>query len=245
MIVNTDANGFEVIYHSTHGLLAGKIANYIADEFFGHKKFETIIAITSHDDLQPSIEDGGHISENGMLKNFTENSQPIVAVVDRCKNIMLEAHRRSPYIEVLVSMHLDFLYTDLAKSSKMMSSFLSEQKTLREDLIKLHSISKSDFEKGYQVLLFCDRLSLILSQNQIPFEGREVEINKSIDGKKYFVREDEQGNLTVRPWIFNCEQFEVSIPVRRLKKTTFKNTSEFKDALRQCKINDKVWKFAR
>jgi len=213
--------------------------------FFGHKKFETIIAITSHDDLQPNIEDGDHISENGMLKNFTENSQQIVAVIDRCKNIMLEAHRRSPYIEVLVSKHLNFLYTDLAKSSKMMASFLSEQKALREDLIKLHSISKSDFERGYQVLLFCDRLSLILSQNQIPFAGREVEINKSIDRKQYFVSEGEKGNLTVRPWIFNSEQFQVSIPVRRLKKTTFKSTSEFKDSLRQCKINDKVWKFAK
>jgi len=245
MIVNTDANGFEVIYHSTHGLLAGKIANYITDDFFGHKKFETIIAITSHDDLQPSIEDGDHISENGMLKNFTENSQPIVAVNDRCKNLMSEAHRRSPYIEVLVSMHLDFLYTDLAKSSKMMASFLSEQKALRKDLINLHSISKSDFERGYQVLLFCDRLSLILSQSQIPFAGREIEINKSINGKKYFVSEGEKGNLTVRPWIFNSEQFEVSIPVRRLKKTIFKSTSKFKDSLRQCKINEKVWKFAK
>jgi len=38
MIVNTDANGFEVIYHSTHGLLAGKIANYITDEFFWSQK---------------------------------------------------------------------------------------------------------------------------------------------------------------------------------------------------------------
>jgi len=64
---------------------------------------------------------------------------------------------------------------------------------LREVLIKLHSISKSDFEKGYQVLLFYDRLSLILSQNQIPFAGREIVINKSIDGKTYFVSEDEQG----------------------------------------------------
>jgi len=115
-----------------------------------------------------------------------------------------------------------------------MSILLSERKALQEDLIILHSISKSDFERGYQVLLFCDRLSLILSQNQIPFAGREIEINKSIDGKTYFVSEDEQGNLNVRPWIFNREQFEVSIPVRRLKITTFKSTSEFKDSLRQC-----------
>jgi len=125
----------------------------------------------------------------------------------------------------------------------MMSSFLSEQKALREHLIIHHSISKNDFKRGYQVLLFCDRLSLILSQKQNPFAGRELEINKSIGGKTYFVSEDEQRNLNVRPWIFNCEQFEVSIPVRRLKKTTFKSSSEFKDSLRQCKVNDKVWKF--
>jgi len=66
MIVNSDVNGFEVIYHSTHGLLVGKIANYIADQFFGHKNFEIIIAITSYVDMQPSIEDGDHISENRM-----------------------------------------------------------------------------------------------------------------------------------------------------------------------------------
>jgi len=86
--------------------------------------------------------------------------------------------------------------------------------------------------------------SLILSQNQIPFAGREIEINKSIDGKEYFVSKGEKGNLTVRPWIFNSKQFEVSIPVRRLKKTTFTGSREFKDSLRQCRINYKVWKFA-
>ena len=86
---------------------------------------------------------------------------------------------------------------------------------------------------------------LILSQNQIPFAGRALEINKSIDEKTYFISEDEQGNLNVRPWIFNCEQFEVSIPVRRLKKTTFSGSREFEDSLRQCKIKDKVWKFAK
>ncbi len=50
MIVNLNNEGWEIFSHSSHGLLAGKIANELADTFKNENWVATLAAIIEHDD---------------------------------------------------------------------------------------------------------------------------------------------------------------------------------------------------
>ena len=244
MIVNKLENGYEIIYHSAHGLLAGKIASHISRDLYGSSRFETIMAIASHDDLQPKLENGDHLSDQGIPKNFTENSQALHEIIKRCQQLILEATRRSPYVAILVSHHMDFLYTPLANSSKKMAKFLDEQVTYRKHLTDHHGLSQISIDKDYNILLFCDRLSLILCQDQVPHMQRQIEINQTINNERYFISEKEDQTLTVSPWVFDTAQFEINVPSFIIEGSSFESIAQFRTALDNAKINFKAWKFS-
>ena len=52
MIVNLQSQGWEVIYHRAHALLAAQIAGYWDVDQKSYRLYETIAAISHHDDLE-------------------------------------------------------------------------------------------------------------------------------------------------------------------------------------------------
>ncbi|MBD3561045.1 DUF3891 family protein, partial [Planktothrix sp. FACHB-1355] len=62
MIVNQHENGWEVIYHRAHALLAAELAGQWREKDRPLRWIETIAAISHHDDLEREWE-GNHLTE--------------------------------------------------------------------------------------------------------------------------------------------------------------------------------------
>jgi hypothetical protein len=92
---------------------------------------------------------------------------------------------------------------------------------------------------------WCDRLSLILCQHEVPVDQRALEISKGPDGKRYDIVELSDGKITVKPWPFEDEQFTVNVEASYLTQVTFKDNAELTKALKTAKLDLLEWTFAK
>ena len=245
MLINFIDKGLEVISHPAHGLLSGKIAQKINSEYRLENWLETLVAIVEHDDEQLSPKQKNCISKIGMPLDFLNNSVPVEKSLEHAKAVFDKVLLKSSWAAMVLSHHLEFLYEDTAQESKDFKEFLAEMKQFRKVMYSLHRVHQNEVEEIYQIMVFSDRLSLILCQNKIPQLGRELEINESIDGVKYFVSKLDNGAITVRPWIFENDNFEISVDARLLKEIKFKNEKHFTNTLTAAPIYLKSWKFSK
>lgn len=236
MIVNTSNEGWEIISQYAHGLLAGRIAEQIQLRSRPKNWVETITAIIEHDDNQIDLDMKSCLSENGSPMDFTlSKASSQDATVKRVQSLMEVSRYKSRWIALLISAHLDFLYNN-ADAGADMKKFLKDEKKFRKNTIKIFDVSEQQLHDYYQVLRFCDRLSLILCKNQVPTLGRKLEINKSIDNKTYFVSQDAAENTLVEPWCFEKPSFTVSVESRYLQQPTFASGSALKKALAKAPV---------
>ncbi len=70
MIVNATQNGWEIIYHRAHALLAAQLAGQWRRKDAPARLYETIAAISHHDDLEKEWEEDS-LTEAGAPKDFT------------------------------------------------------------------------------------------------------------------------------------------------------------------------------
>jgi len=243
MIVKKSSKGLHIIWQSTHGLLAGKIAEQLKIKLRPKLWLETLVAIVEHDDQQLDFDEKNYLSDVGMPLDFTEDTVNVTKVLKRAKRVFRQAKSKSLWTALLVSFHLEFLYADLVKSSKNAKVFLDGQKKFREDTLKHFSIQNKQAEAYYQLLRFCDRCSLILCKEEIPSANRKLEINKSIDHKTYFIFSKYSGKITIDPWCFEAENFEISIEEIVINKIKFKNQEELQEHLENSPRKIVVWEF--
>lgn len=105
--------------------------------------------------------------------------------------------------------------------------------TERKTILKHFGLTNAKAKGYYEFLRFCDRLSLILCKDETPALERQLEINTSIDGKTFFIKQTEDERLIISPWIFKKEKFELSVEERLLKDTQFSSLENFKESLLQ------------
>ena len=241
MIVRTSLSGHHIIFHAAHGLLSGKIASQIHSQYQTANWFETILATSDHDDRQLNFNEKNYLSEQGLPINFTEDKQTIKEQLTRCIRVMEEAEQKSSWVYVIISMHLEFLYSSLRNSSVQFKEFLDDQEIARQKIIASSEFKKKDYEAAYDVLRFCDRLSLILCMDQIPSGGRQLEINCTIQNRQYFISRTANGNLKVSPWPFAKESFDLSVEERLIEKGYFKSNKEFEKILKSSQPRKIEW----
>lgn len=241
MIVNKSMKGIHIILHEAHGLLAGKIANEIAMEYRPIHWFETLIAVCEHDDRQLNFKEKDYLSEIGVPLDFTEDKSSIQEVLKRMKRVLKSAGNKSQWVKLLISYHLEFIYSQLIEESKQIQTFFSEEKYVRKEILKKFGVSDKKARSYYEFLRFCDRLSLILCNDETPDAQRLLEINTSINGETYFIKKAENGDLIITPWIFNDSKFELSVEERILRETQFKSSKEFEKVLSAMPPINKRW----
>lgn len=241
MIVNKSLLGLHIIFHEAHGLLAGKIANEITPKHRPIHWFETLIAICEHDDRQLNFHEKNYLSEIGVPLDFTEEKSSVKDALTRMERILKSAANKSLWVKLLISYHLEFIYSNMKKQSKLITSFFQEEEKTRKTILDLFKISDEKARTSYEFLRFCDRLSLILCTDEAPEAGRLLEINTSIDGETFFIKKTENEKLIITPWIFDADEFELSIEERILKKTQFSSSDQFEFALMNSKPHFKKW----
>jgi len=239
MIVNLAQEGWEVIYHRAHALLAAQIAGHWRKSDAPERFYETIAAISHHDDLEKEWE-GNELTEAGAPLDFTlgrgDSTEPL-------RRHISNARYRGRWVTLLTSKHITYLSQDKWGSSKEWDGFLNEQVQNQEKWSKELGIEKDEVERAYQFMLWCDRLSLILAQKQIPDDQRSLEITSGIDDQRYDLHQLNNGHLTVEPWPFG-EEFTVNVEACCLSELKFENNEALVKALQSAPVKILTWTFS-
>jgi hypothetical protein len=241
VIVNQDEQGWEIIYHRAHALLAAQIAAHWNRKDTPVRLIETVAAISHHDDLEREWEE----------KNLTPAGAPLDFTLDKntdlqkLRKLITGARYRGRWVAMLTSMHTSFLNEGKRGESAELDSFLDEQLEMQKQLRKGLQINKQEAEQAYAFMQWCDRLSLILCQRQLPVGERALEISKGPNGKRYDVLQLSDERITVTPWPFEEEDLTVNVEAAYLSQVQFDSSTALAEALQTAPIKTLKWTFAK
>jgi len=242
MIVNLTDDGWEIIYHRAHALLAAQIAGYWETPDDTSRLLDTIAAIAHHDDLEREWQ-GGHLTKAGAPLDFTIGGEDfsVPPLYEHVENALY----RGRWVALLVSMHMSFLSEGKRGEMPELDEFLDKQIELRRTWRESLGISEADVEKAYAKMQCCDRLSLILCQQQIPDGERWLEIAKGPTGEQHDIIQRDDQTLTVKPWPFKDEKFTVRVDASHLTQMKFESDRELVESLKHAPISSIEWTFVK
>ncbi|MCF2149303.1 DUF3891 family protein [Desmonostoc muscorum LEGE 12446] len=245
MIVNATQNGWEIIYHRAHALLAAQLAGQWQRKNAPVRLYETIAAISHHDDLEKEWEED-NLTEAGAPKDFTLMSDDDAEEgIQKTANLAKNALYRGRWVALLISMHISRLNEPsrgkFSELDKLLDEQLQNQQRWREEL----GIEKEEVDAAYAFMQWCDRLSLILCQEELPADERFLEISKGPDGQRYDIMQRRDQLVVVKPWPFQDEQFTVNVEACELSQVKFESNTELTQALQQAPIKVLEWTFVK
>ncbi|QDA60403.1 DUF3891 family protein [Hymenobacter jejuensis] len=238
MIVNYTADGWQIIYQQSHALLAAQLAWHWhpfgpTDRWVG-----LIAAVAQHDDEQQRWDGHYSLTPAGAPANFTLQEFSL----EQATGVMRAARFQGQWRSLLTSMHMSFLYESLRGKKKEIDAFLDEQLSQQKLWRKNLKVNKKEAQQAYDLMQWCDRLSLILCRQEIPDMGRTLEISKGPDGQRYeVVAPRDPAQVQVTPWPFAAKQVEVSIEARTLRQLQFRDDEELAAALREAPVETLRW----
>ncbi|MFD2936967.1 DUF3891 family protein [Spirosoma flavum] len=238
IITQTDA-GWQLINQQAHGLLAVQIAlNWQVDKRPTHW-VETLIALTEHDDGQDPWEGRNHLTTAGAPLHF----QLLNYSMEQCRNMIQIGLQKSRWNALLMSRHTSFLYEPKRGTDKALDEFLDQQVTNQTKWRKEYKSTKAAIDYAYAFLQWCDALSLVLCMDQVPPEGRRLEVSLGPDKVSYYTRQRTDGSLVMEPWPFAVPTIEVHVETFQLSQLVFKNDKELYNVLQSAPIVIKEWIF--
>lgn len=197
---------------------------------------DVLTAIVEHDDHLLDFDEQDYLTDGGTPLDFTMAKGSNRDSLEHAEKVFSNAMQKSQLIALLVGRHLEFLYGGLAKEYAPMKKFLEGISELRGGQRKLYRLDKTDEDGLYNIMLFCDRCSLVLCQNEVPETGRKLEINRTIGDKVYYIHKGDENGLTIEPWPFKKERFTLELEYRVLEDVKFKNNDELEQAISKAKI---------
>jgi hypothetical protein len=241
MIVHPTQTGWQVIYHRAHALLAAQIAGQWRRKDAPPRLYETIAAISHHDDLEKEWEEN-NLTKAGAPMDFMQDEE---TSFPRLRKHIQDSLYRGRWVAMLTSMHLARLTSALRGTSDEADTFLDEQAKNQQQWRKELEISQDDADSAYAFLQWCDRCSLILCQAELPADERALEISKAHDEKRYDIRQFENGLVTVEPWCFENDRFTVNVEVSYLNQIKFENNTSLTEALKEAPRKIVEWTFVK
>lgn len=241
MIVTQTDTGWQIIHQQAHGLLAVQAAiHWKADKRPKHW-VETLIALTEHDDGQDPWEGRNHLTTAGAPLHF----QILEYSVEQCRNMIQIALAKSRWNALMLSMHATFLYEEKRGTDPALDEFLDQQTDNQQKWRKQYGATKADAQYAYDFVQWCDALSLILCLNQVPPEGRRLEVSVGPDGVSYFILQRPDGTLCIDPWPFDVAEFSAHVETYPLNQLAFENDEELYNAIHDAPVVLKEWTFKK
>lgn len=245
VIVNATPNGWEVIYHRAHALLAAELAGQWRRKDAPVRLYETIAAISHHDDLEKEWEED-ILTEAGAPKDFMlSTNADLDAGVDKLANLAKNALYRGRWVALLISMHISRLNESSRGKSSKLDKLLDEQLQNQQRWRKELSIKKEEVDAAYAFMQWCDRLSLILCQQELPDDERFLEISKGPEGERYDIMQRSDNLVVVKPWPFQDNKFTVNVEACDLSQVKFQTSTELTQALQEAPIKVLEWTFIK
>ncbi|GAA4392331.1 DUF3891 family protein [Hymenobacter koreensis] len=242
MIVNPTPAGWQIIYQQAHALLAAQLlhqwpAFLPTDQWVG-----LLAAAAQHDDGQRRWNGRYALTPAGAPADFTMKDFSL----EQATEVMREAKFQGRWRSLLTSMHMSFLYEELRGQSKETDAFLDEQRSHQQRWRRELKVLKADAQRAYDLLQWCDRLSLILCRQELPEMERALEISAGPDGRRYDVlQHTADQTVSVLPWPFVTERFSVSVEASTVAQLQFSSDAELREALRTAPIETLRWELRR
>jgi hypothetical protein len=223
MIVTKNPEGWNIFFHRTHALLAFKIGINIKQSYWPIPRFrlDGLSAITGHDDFQPDWNKRDNLTKAGAPLDFRQPSSMALKEVNLMINRSLY---KSAFMTLMISMHCRSIYKD--QKGQEIEKFMDEQEALCKSIIKHLEINLADACGCYQVLRFCDELSLMLCQGDMPKQGRKIQLEKLPGIRENFIRKDDEGILRLDQWCFETPEFTISSEYYSTKKLRYNSDHE-------------------
>jgi hypothetical protein len=241
MIVNPLHDGWQIIYHRAHALLAAQIAGQWKRKDAPPRLYETIAAISHHDDLEKEWEED-NLTPAGAPQDFMMDTE---SSYKRAEKHLEHALYRGRWVALLNSMHLCRLKENAKNKSSENQAFLKRQSENQKQYRKELKITKDDAERAYAFMQWCDRLSLILCQQELPKDERTLEISKDHDGQIYNVIQFNNDLVSVIPWCFEDDCFTVNVEASILNQLKFENNASLTETLKNAPRILLEWKFIK
>ncbi|MBK1987324.1 DUF3891 family protein [Sphaerospermopsis aphanizomenoides BCCUSP55] len=241
MIVNPTKNGWEIIYHRAHALLAAQLAGQWQRQNAPARLYETLAAISHHDDLEKEWEED-NLTDAGAPMDFMLSTD---IDIPKMASLAENALYRGRWVALLISKHISRINEPRRGQLEELDIFLDEQLKRQQHLQTELGIAQEQIDAAYAFMQWCDRLSLILCQQELPADERWLEISPGHDGKRYDIMQHRDGLVTVQPWPFENEQFTVNVEACSLSQVKFNHCQELSQALRQAPINVLEWTFVK
>lgn len=242
MIVNSTLAGWQIIYQQAHALLAAQLAWHWSPTLPPDRWVGLLTAIAQHDDEQDAWhERGGHhgLTPAGAPANFTQ----LPFSLTQATGVLAAARYQGRWRSLLTSLHLSVLYEPLRGQKNAIDAFLDELRTSQAQWRRGLKVTKQEAQAAYDLLHWCDRLSLILCRHEIPEMGRAVEIYQSPDGgpAHTLAQPEAGGPVRITPWPFRDAVVEVSVEASLLTQLQFRDDAALAAALRAAPIDTLRW----
>ena len=136
---------------------------------------------------------------------------------------------KSTYIALLTSRHIQFLHEE--SEDKVARNYCRKLKKSDKKLIGIAACEEVEISTAYAILQWCDALSLLICQDLIQPESRKIEISAGPGKIDYMLYASGEKILTVNPWPFETENFEIHYESRTISQLKFKSETEFRNIL--------------
>ncbi len=231
MIVNYKNEGWQIISQKSHGLLAGQICFNWKIEDRPEKWFETLIAATEHDDASNEFDDDKILNEAGGPLDFSMKTFD-KGFYDKMMALSLT---KSRYIALLNLRHIMFLYAD--SEDKYSKAYCKELQKNEAVWLKETDIKITELNKAYQILEWCDALSLLICKNKIQPEARKIEISSGLKESTYELCECRENELKIEPWPFESPEFSITYESKTIDTLSFKTPQAFRKTLLETPVD--------
>lgn len=241
MIVLLTDVGYDIVFQPAHGLLAAKIARHWRRAERPRHWLELLSAIAQHDNNQRDFRGRSKLTEAGAPRGFTVSSgESDLSDLAQPRRTLQDAFFQGRYAALMVSLHTSTLYEPKRGESGELDAFLDEQRDNQKRWRRDLGLRKREAEHDYRLMLWCDRASLILCQDQIPAGGRQLEVQQTPGGQQSFLRREGDA-VVVEPWPFEADEFTVEVEVHRLERLWFESDEELLDALVASEVRYRSW----
>ncbi|MEP0714081.1 MAG: DUF3891 family protein, partial [Algoriphagus sp.] len=184
-------------------------------------RLDGLSAITDHDDSQADWHKSDNLTDAGAPLDYRQAGQMKIKEV---KKMIENCLHKSAFMTLMVSMHCLSIYKD--QKGKAVKSFMDDQKDLCQFIQSHLHVTNADAEKSYRILRFCDELSLMLCQQDIPTNSRKIQLEPLPGIEENFIHLDENGILRLDHWCFESSEFTLSGEYYRTKKLSYTSDAE-------------------
>jgi hypothetical protein len=243
MIVNSLADGWEIIYQRSHANLAAMLVAAWREADHTPRWTELVIATAQHDDQEMYWDQAQHLTDIGAPIDFAQTDFDTTQI--EARSVIANAYRQGLWIALLISRHNSFLHEPKRGQDANMDAFLDEQRdnqtTWRDEL----GIDQDVVDRAYSFLRWGDRLSLILCRDRLTFGDRWIDIAPGPDGQMVRASQADDGTVALDPWVLEQDSMDFSVEVRRLRQLKFTDDDDFLDAMGAAKLETRSWRFKR